>query len=63
MEELRKFGTRVALKVICAENEFIVKNLISDVYSRFTLRSLRPLLCLILFTAEGAKDAKISSKH
>ncbi len=27
------------------------------------LRSWRTLRCLILFTAEGAKDAKISSKH
>lgn len=28
-----------------------------------TLRSLLALRCLILFTAEGAKDAKINSKH
>ncbi|MBE0521033.1 MAG: transglutaminase domain-containing protein [Candidatus Methanoperedenaceae archaeon] len=42
--------------------EFIVKNLIFNTYSPSALRSLRALRCLILFTAEGAKDAKISSK-
>ncbi len=35
----------------------MVKNLIFDTYSMNTLRSLRPLRCVILLTAESAKVA------
>jgi phosphoglycerol transferase MdoB-like AlkP superfamily enzyme len=56
-------GTIIATTHKYRLTKIIVKNLIFITYSMSALRSWRALRCLILFTAEGAKDAKISSKH
>ncbi len=42
--------------------KFIVENLTFDTYFMNALRSWRALRCLILFTTESAKVAKISLK-